>query len=317
MNPSKNIPAVSLVVAVHNIAPYLGACMDSLVNQTLKNIEIIAVNDYSTDNSLEILKSYAEKDPRIIIIDNEVNIKTAATRNRGIERATGEYVGFIDGDDYIDANFCEVLYNLAKETGADIAKAIKREWKNGKVIDTGNNQMIEAKGKYYFWSQVWSAIYRREGLLMKHNIRYHIDFFCLQMQAVYYANKVACTNATAYNYIRHDDSCDSPTFTLEKWIRLNLGHANYVYEWLKSHQYTDEIKAVYLNRIRFLYFYGFNRLAKNDIPKACRILADTLKKGYDCTLPTRDMKKLRRILYLMNINTTNSDFVKALILRKI
>lgn len=313
----KEQPYVSLVVPVHNVAPYLTACMESLTNQTLKNIEIIAVNDFSTDNSYDILQEYAKKDSRVIVINNEVNLKTAATRNRGIERATGEYVGFIDGDDYVDTNFCEELYKLAKAEDADIAKAIKREWKNGKVVLEGNNTDIEKKGKFYFSSQVWSAIYRREGLLMKHNIRYHIDFFCLQIQAVYYANKVACTDTTAYNYIRHDDSCDSPVFTLEKWQRLNLGHANFMFKWLKKHKYSSEAKELYLKRVRYLYFYGFNKLMKKDIAEACHIMAATMKENYNCGLPVDNLKKLRRILYLMNKKTGTADFIKALLLGKI
>lgn len=309
-------PLVSVIVPVHNVAPYLRNCADSLLRQTLTDIEIIFINDASTDNSYDILKEYAQKDLRVILINNEINIKTAETRNKGIELARGEYVGFVDGDDYVDENFFEELYKIAKEKDADIAKSIVREWKGNRQLRESSNKKIETNGKFFFFSQVWSAIYRRD-LLEKHNIRYHVDFFCLQIQAVYYANKVVCTDKTAYNYVRHDDSCDSPCFTLEKWKRLNLGHANFIYTWIQNHEYTEYEKSLYLDRVRFLYFYGYNRLEKKDVAKACHILADNIKKYYHCFLPTSNIKKLRRILYLMNQKISNNDFVKAMLLRKI
>lgn len=312
----KSQPLVSVVVPVHNIAPYLKKCADSLIRQTLNNIEIIFVNDASTDNSYSILQEYARKDSRIVLINNESNIKTAATRNKGIELARGEYIGFVDGDDYVDENFFEVLYEKAKSEDADIAKGIVREWKNGQLVNEITNEQIEAKGKHFFFSRVWSAIYRRD-LLIKHNIRYHIDFFCLQIQAVYYANKIVCTDKAAYNYIRHDDSCDSPWFSIEKWKRLNLGHGNFIYTWVQEHQYTEYEKSLYLDRVRNLYFWGFNRLQKSDVIEACHILANNIKNYYHCSLPITNEKKLRRILYLKNRNISFLEYIKSVFLRKI
>ena len=100
--------------------------MDSLINQTLEDIEIICVNDGSTDNSAEILNEYAQKDCRIKII-NQDNAGLSAARNTGINAANGEYIGYVDSDDWIDLNFYEKLYNAAKDTDADIVVAgIKR-----------------------------------------------------------------------------------------------------------------------------------------------------------------------------------------------
>lgn len=97
----KNQPKVSIIVPVYNVEKYLAKCLDSLVNQTLKDIEIICINDGSTDNSLEILNTYAQKDSRITIIDKK-NEGVSAARNTGLNISKGEYIMFVDSDDYLE-----------------------------------------------------------------------------------------------------------------------------------------------------------------------------------------------------------------------
>jgi glycosyltransferase involved in cell wall biosynthesis len=110
---------ISVVVPVYNVEKYLKECIDSIINQTLEDIEIICVNDGSTDSSLEILNDYAKKDSRIIVI-NKSNSGYGHTMNMGLNAATGEYVGIIESDDFADKNMFEDLYKLAKEYDADI-----------------------------------------------------------------------------------------------------------------------------------------------------------------------------------------------------
>ena len=99
---------ISIIVPVYNVSEYLPRCLDSLINQTYKNIEIILVNDGSTDNSLEICKKYAEKDLRIKVIDKE-NGGISSARNTGIAEASGEWIGFVDSDDYIEPCTYEIF----------------------------------------------------------------------------------------------------------------------------------------------------------------------------------------------------------------
>lgn len=113
---------VSIIVPVYNVEKYIRCCLDSLVNQTMSNIEIICINDGSTDNSLEILEEYAKKDDRIKIINQE-NKKQGAARNRGIEIAQGEFIGFVDSDDWVDLDYFEKLYTTALEYQSDVAVA--------------------------------------------------------------------------------------------------------------------------------------------------------------------------------------------------
>ena len=117
------MPKVSVIIPIYNTEKYLRKCLDSVCNQTLSDIEIICVNDCSTDNSLEILEEYASKDNRIKLIDFKENKGAAVARNAGIDEAKGEYIGFVDSDDFIDLDFYEKLYNKAIETGADVTKS--------------------------------------------------------------------------------------------------------------------------------------------------------------------------------------------------
>lgn len=110
---------ISIIVPVYNVENYLRDCLDSLVAQTFYDIEIICINDSSTDNSAKILEEYASRDNRIRII-NQPNQGPSVARNKGILEATGEYIFFVDSDDRIESNTCELLYNRTTETGADL-----------------------------------------------------------------------------------------------------------------------------------------------------------------------------------------------------
>ena len=120
------MPKISVIVAVYNVGPYLKCGMDCLLNQTLKDMEFICIDDCSTDNSLEILREYAQKDSRFKIIESEKNGGAAIARNKGLDVATGEYLGFMDPDDTIDLNYYEELYKKAKEGNFDIVKCPRK-----------------------------------------------------------------------------------------------------------------------------------------------------------------------------------------------
>lgn len=112
---------VSIIVPVYNVENYVSKCLDSLVNQTLSNIEIIVINDGSTDNSIDIIKKYEQKyQDKMIVIDKK-NEGVGEARNCGIKVAKGEYLGFVDSDDYVELNMFEKLYNKANENNSDIA----------------------------------------------------------------------------------------------------------------------------------------------------------------------------------------------------
>ena len=118
---------VSVIIPVYNVEKYLEKCLKSVCSQTLRDIEIICVNDCSPDNSLEILQEYASKEERIKIINFEQNQGVSIARNEAIKVAQGEYIAFCDSDDTISLNFCEALYNKAKQDNAQVVltKSVK------------------------------------------------------------------------------------------------------------------------------------------------------------------------------------------------
>ena len=112
----KYMPKLSVIVPVYNAKDKLPRCLDSLLAQTLSDIEFILVNDASTDGSYDILLDYEKQSPeRIIVIDCEVNRRAGGARNTGLDMASGDYIGFVDSDDYILPDMFECLYNKASQ----------------------------------------------------------------------------------------------------------------------------------------------------------------------------------------------------------
>lgn len=176
------INVVSIVVPIFNLESYLTRCIESIINQTYKNIEIILVNDGSIDNSISIINEFAEKDKRIIVIDKG-NEGVSVARNTGIERATGKYIMFVDGDDWIDRDMVEKLVNKAEETNSDFVGGgfvfedidinKKRFSPAGfyPVIFEGKEVFKNYLCGRYIWSSVWGGIYLKETI-NKNNVRF-------------------------------------------------------------------------------------------------------------------------------------------------
>ena len=140
-------PKVSIIVPIYNVEKYLDECMESLLNQTLRDIEIILVDDESPDNCPRICDSYAEKDKRVKVIHKK-NGGLGFARNSGLDIATGEYVAFIDSDDFVDLNMMEHLYSVAKENNADEVRCGIKFYVNGKFTERHDvNEVTKFLGK--------------------------------------------------------------------------------------------------------------------------------------------------------------------------
>ncbi len=172
---------ISIIIPVHNAQEYLPKCLDSIINQTLKEIEIVCVNDSSTDNTGAILDNYQQKDSRIKIINTDCRC-SGGTRNRGLEAANGEYIGFVDADDWVDKDYFEKLYNTAKENSCDIAatssvvliengeeKSIK--YVGATPADNPVNTLEKKKKCIIATGICWNKIYRKD-FLEKNNIHF-------------------------------------------------------------------------------------------------------------------------------------------------
>ena len=156
------MPKVSIIIPVYNTAPYLRECLDSVVNQTLKDIEIIIVDDGSTDGSTEICKEYAAKDCRIKLLIQE-NQGVVVARNSGISLASAPYVGFVDSDDYIELDMYEELLNHIGSCDMAICGYYLNQLPVFDVIPHGSYQTAEEM-QYIFDNMVWCKEKRTAGL---------------------------------------------------------------------------------------------------------------------------------------------------------
>ncbi len=211
------MPKVSVIIPVYNTEEYLPKCLKSLTKQTLKDIEIICINDGSTDNSLSILENFARKDSRIKVTNQE-HKKQGAARNRGIELASGEYIGYVDSDDWVNENFYENLYSAAIRTNSDIAMGTNIRIGNGRTkkrinidkekIVTGLEEKFELCNLFKDQCPT-NKIYRR-NLLLKNNIVWPEDVYCedkiYTLKSVYYANSVIAVPDAYYYYFRRTNS---------------------------------------------------------------------------------------------------------------
>lgn len=171
---------ISILVPVYNTSKYLDECIESILNQNIKDIEIICINDGSTDNSLDILNKYAKKDSRIIIIDKD-NTGYGNSMNLGLKKAKGEFIGIVESDDFVSREMFEKLYTSAHDQDVDIVKSNYYSYKNEKSKEFTFTEVLEKckynipfnplENKEIFNVQgcIWSAIYNREFLL-KNNI---------------------------------------------------------------------------------------------------------------------------------------------------
>ena len=199
---------LSIIVPVYNVAEYLERCLNSLINQTLNEIEIICVNDGSTDNSLCILEKFAGLDKRIKII-NQKNKGLSGARNTGIKLVQGEYFGFLDSDDWVDLDYFEKLYKRAKNCDADISLGDfirKGKFKhkirlklNKEEEFVGDNEKFYGS-QFYHFPCVWNKIYKTSKF---NDLRFIEGIFFedgpYTIQALHRANKVV-TYCNTYLY---------------------------------------------------------------------------------------------------------------------
>ncbi len=211
------MPKISVIIPIYNSEKYIARCLDSVINQTLSDIEIICINDCSSDNSLEILKKYASKNKKIKLINLTKNKGAAFARNLGIDESEGEFLSFVDSDDYLEKDFLQLLYNNALKSNADIAKGYYKFINENLVIWEINKKIEEEKTNFAF--DFCSAIYKKA--LIKENKIYFpnisdfedpiFSFLCANK-----ANKIAITKNAYINIYKHNDSQTSKPLTIQR-----------------------------------------------------------------------------------------------------
>lgn len=279
-------PLISVIIPVYNTEEYLERCLDSVVSQTLKNIEIICINDHSKDNSLEILEKYALYDKRIKIINCKENTGESKARNLGLNVAKGEFLAFVDNDDKIDINFYEKLYKKAKDTGADIVKGntVTIDYKGTSTASILNPEIKESKNKWHFAYEWWSAIYKAD-IIKENNLKLPEECILggdvlFLNEALYYANKLEIVDDASYYWIRRKNSGESAILSKEKIIS-----ALKVYEKIQSNinrwYKNNEINTFSYNLItKNCFWLPLEYIFRNDEASCKEICAGYLIKYY-------------------------------------
>ncbi len=212
---------LSIIAAVYNLEDYLPRCLDALVNQTLQEIEILCVDDGSTDSAPQIIDEYAKKYPNKVKAFHKQNGGEFTTRNYGLERATGEYVTFVDTDDYVELDWAEKLYNAAKENDADLAVCgfERIDLDTGKVVSTnmtnfGNTvKTINSKDDFMLFINPapWNKIYKLEKVkdLRFLNFRGFNDMIFLTSSYTKIEKVAFVPNVLYHYFLRYDSQIHS------------------------------------------------------------------------------------------------------------
>jgi len=288
---------VSIIVPTYNVEPYLVECMESITNQTLSDIEIICINDGSTDGSLAILKSYAEKDSRIILVDKE-NGGYGIGMNIGLEKATGEYIGIVEPDDFVPVNMFGDLYKIASENDLDFVKADFYRFErasNGDMFLTYNH--LDRKDMYYnqifnpsetpeavrFIMNTWSGIYKK-SFLDEYGIRHNeTPGASFQDNGFWFQTFALAKRAMIINkpyYMNRRDNPNSSVKNMQKVYCINVEY-DHIRDILIEHPETWE---------RFKTYYTLKRF-HNSVATLRRI-DNSLKKDYVDRF-SKEMKRAR------------------------
>ncbi|EKQ51163.1 MULTISPECIES: glycosyltransferase [unclassified Clostridium] len=236
---------VSIIVPVYNSEKYLKRCLDSLVNQSLNDIEIILINDFSTDNSLNILNSYKQAYPNKIILESLTENKgPGGARNLGIKKAKGQYIGFVDSDDDVSFDMFEKLYKIAVRADYDLVdcnfyeESLNKNCKTTPKEALGDLNAEKRKLMIINSGYIWSKIVKRD-IIINHNIRFreNVAFEDLEFTSliILYCKKICATNMVLYNYRCNDisitrkynikvhiyEKIDSSKALIEKFKELN------------------------------------------------------------------------------------------------
>lgn len=304
------MPKVSVIVPVYNVEKYLIKSLDSLVNQTLEDIEIIVVNDGSTDNSKKIIEIYKEKYKNKIKYLEKTNGGLSDARNFGIPHATGEYIAFLDSDDYVELDTYEKMYNKAKEENADMVECdFIWEYPNKTKIDTGIIYTNKKEMLTYARVVAWNKLIKRD-LLEKYKIEFpkglryeDVEFF---YKMIPYYNKVFFVKEPLIHYIQRESSISKVQNERTKEIFEVLDNVIKYYKNKNLYnEYKDELEYTYT---RLLLCSSLFRMVKIKDKKVKKELLNTTWTNLNKKFPNWKKNKIlkgnksMKNLYMKTIN---------------
>jgi glycosyltransferase involved in cell wall biosynthesis len=286
---------ISVIVPIYNVEAFLTQCVDSLIKQNYKNIEIILVDDGSTDNSSQICDEYAKNDNRIISIHKE-NGGLSSARNAGLDIAKGKYIAFVDSDDFVSADYLESMYNNLKKYNKDISICGSSHYYDKGVIkkialqDVVLNLNKEEAHKYayiigYYDVGMWNKLFKYE---LFNNIRFPLkkkseDIFILY-KLIDKSNGIYYNSDSKYYYRQRNDS-------ITKSININydaIEATNNAIDFYKDNKYYDVL----------LYAYRYLLFAYIGIYNACLCRTNNIKEAKRIRKEAKKIKKFINYKYL-------------------
>ena len=204
---------LSIIVPVYGVEKYIDKCLNSLVKQSLKEIEIIVVNDGTTDNSQKIIDKYVKKYPDKIKSYIKENGGQGSARNYGLEKANGEYIGYVDSDDFVEKDMYKKLYNKAKENNYDIVVCgnynVSEDYQNKNIDAFINNYNTDLENIFFGKMAVWNKIYKRD-ILIKNKLEFKekvwYEDLAFTLKAIMNSNTFAFIDEPLYDYLIREGS---------------------------------------------------------------------------------------------------------------
>ena len=309
------MPKVSIIIPVYNVEKYIKKCLDSLVNQTLEDIEIIVVNDGSPDNSQKIIDKYVKKYPDKVKSYIKENGGQGSARNYGVKCATGEYIGFVDSDDYVDKNMYKIMYEKAKETESDIVCCNHYEVRNEELKELGCFNSFDTKNivKNYIlgFPCPWNKIIRR-SLITKKNWKFpekiwYEDLAALPLFALY-TNKITSIEKPLYYYLIRSGSTMNQTSYNKKFEDIFVA-MEYLYKKINESasiiKYKDEFEFLFI--MNYLRDASFRFIYNNGNKEHLDRIVEDMKKYFP------DLKNNK---YLVQMPFLYRIYCKLLLLKK-
>ena len=265
---------ISVIVPVYNVEPYIAECIESIQNQTYKNLEIILVDDGSKDNSGDICDQYASYDERIKVIHQE-NGGLSAARNAGIEVAKGDYIAFVDSDDYIGQTMYEDLLHLLKEHSLDMIGCSVFRDKSGTIIEGCNDEQLEIYEKddalrlamHDEFTSVWNKLYKQD--IVK-DIRFPVgrkfEDSATSYLYVANANRVGHINRCYYYYRVNPNSITQTSFDAKSRLDFVLGYEERL-QYAIDHQlpYVDDCNSLLMKAVLSCLTAYYAKPAGNEV----------------------------------------------------
>lgn len=306
------MPKVSVIVPIYNVEGYIEKCLETLVNQTLDDIEIILVNDGSKDNSALIAKKYLEKYPEKIVYLEKENGGLSDARNYGMPYAKGEYIAFLDSDDYVEKDMYEKMYEIAKKENSDMVECDfyweypdKKKEDIGKIY-SGKDEMLEK-----IRVVAWNKLIKRE-ILEKTKIQFPKGYRYEDVEFTYklipYLEKVSFLKKPCIHYMQRQGSISNTQNERTKEIFDVLEHVIDYYKQNNFYEkYKNELEYVY---IRYAFCSSLLRIVKIEDENIQEQLLQTTWENVNTKFPNWKknpiLKKNKSLkdLYLKTINKT-------------